>query len=226
VAIEGETPANVPAARGRFITLEGGEGGGKSTQLGLLARSLAAAGLPVLVTREPGGAPGAEEIRSLLVGGEPGRWDAVGEALLVSAARRAHLLATIWPALAEGKWVLCDHFADSTMAYQGYAGGVPREDLATLYRLVAGAFAPGLTLILDLPVEVGLARAGRRCGEDRFERKGRAFHERLRAGFLEIARAQPQRCVVIDASASIEAVHRTIIAAVAARCDIALAPAG
>jgi dTMP kinase len=134
------------------------------------------------------------------------------------AARRAHLTATVWPALAQGQWVLCDRFADSTMAYQGYAGGVPLADLAALQRITAGAFTPDLTLILDLPVERGLARANARAGgETRFERKDRAFHERLRQGFLEIARQEPRRCVVIDADRDVEAVHQAMIAAVRER---------
>src|SRR6185437_7142002 len=133
--------------RGRFITLEGGEGAGKSTQLRLLVAALAAAGIPAIATREPGGAPGAEEIRRLLVSGAPGRWDAETEALLVTAARRDHLARTVWPALAAGTWVVSDRFADSTTAYQGYAGGVTRPALAQLYRLAAGGFRPDLTII-------------------------------------------------------------------------------
>jgi dTMP kinase len=211
--------ASFPTAPGRFITFEGGEGGGKSTQVARLVDSLSLAGISVLRTREPGGAPGAEEIRNLLVGGDTARWDAIGEALLVSAARRDHLVTTILPALAAGTWVVCDRFADSTMAYQGYAGGVDRVVLAALYRMVAGDFVPDLTLILDLPVATGLARARARAtaGEDRFERMGNDFHERLRAGFLEIARNEPQRCVVIDATASVDEVHDVVLATVRQR---------
>jgi dTMP kinase len=163
-----------------------------------------------MATREPGGSPGAEELRKLFVGGEPGRWDASTEALLVTAARRDHLVRTIWPALDEGTWVVSDRFADSTIAYQGSAGGVRRADLDALYRLIAGDFKPDLTLILDLPVELGLARAAARGGDDRFEKKGRDFHERLRAGFLAIAAAEPRRCAIIDASMAPEAVHGAI----------------
>jgi dTMP kinase len=201
-------------AAGRFITFEGGEGGGKSTQVGRLVDALSQAGVPVLRTREPGGSPGAEEIRTLLVGGDTARWDAIGEALLVSAARRDHLVTTILPALAAGTWVVCDRFADSTMAYQGYAGGADRAALAALYRLVAGDVVPDLTLILDLPVAVGLERARARAtsGEDRFERMGIDFHERLRAGFLEIARKEPKRCVVVDATRSVDEVHAAVLA--------------
>jgi dTMP kinase len=136
----------------------------------------------------------------------------VTEALLVSAARRDHLVRTIRPALAAGTWVVSDRFADSTLAYQGHAGGVPRDALERLYAVVAGDFRPDLTLILDLPPAAGLARAGARGGaaEDRFEKKGSDFHERLRAGYLEIARAEPERCVVLDASSGIEATHRAV----------------
>jgi dTMP kinase len=212
------------AARGRFITFEGGEGGGKSTQVGLLAEALGRAGIDVLRTREPGGSPGAEEIRALLVGGAPGRWDALTEALLVNAARRDHLVKTVWPALEAGRWVISDRFADSTRAYQGYAGGVDKRRLGQLHRLIAGDFAPDLTLILDLPIEIGLARATRRggAGEDRFERMGAAFHSRLRAGFLAIAKRDAQRCVVIDATQGVEAVQRAVRRAVGERLSIAL----
>jgi dTMP kinase len=131
------------------------------------------------------------------------------------AARRAHLTATIRPALQAGKWVVCDRFADSTMAYQGYAGGVPRADLEALHRLIAGALMPDLTLIFDLPVEAGLARTKARSGrETRFERKGRDFHEKLRQGYLDIARREPGRCVVIDASGDVAAVQAAVLAAV------------
>ena len=185
---------------GRFITFEGGEGAGKSTQLRLLAESLKSSGQSVVTTREPGGSQGAEEIRRLLVEGEPGRWDAITEALLHSAARRSHLTRTVWPALAEGTWVLSDRFADSTFAYQGYGHGLPNSVLDSLYTLTVGAFAPDLTLILDLPVEEGLRRAAGRGGaEDRYERMGREFHERLRHGFLTLAQDHPHRCVVISA---------------------------
>jgi dTMP kinase len=216
----------LPAAAARFITFEGGEGGGKSTQVARLVDALSHAGIPVLRTREPGGSPGAEEIRGLLVGGDTARWDAVGEALLVSAARRDHLVTTILPALAAGTWVVCDRFADSSMAYQGYAGGADRAALAALYRLVAGDFAPDLTLILDLPVAVGLARARVRAtsGEDRFERMGIAFHEKLRAGFLEIARSEPNRCVVIDATATVDEVHEAVLSTVRQRLGVAERP--
>lgn len=214
----------------RFVTLEGGEGAGKSTQITRLAQHLEACGIAVTTTREPGGSEGAEDIRRLLVEGTPGRWDGETEALLHFAARRDHLVRTIWPALADGSWVLCDRFADSTMAYQGYGHGLDRSVIDTLYRLAVGDFRPDLTLILDLPVETGLARAGARndaisdraAAEDRYERMDRAFHQRLRDGFLDIARREPARCVVIDAGRAADAIAADICAIVAARFGVAL----
>ena len=203
--------------RGRFITVEGGEGVGKSTQVGRLTDALRERGIIALGTREPGGSPGAEDIRQLLVTGATGRWDALTEALLHFAARRDHLVTTVWPALERGEWVVSDRFADSTVAYQGYAHGLDRETIARLYALVVGKFVPDLTIILDAPVALGLARASERGGDDRYERMDVAFHERLRAGFLEIARDEPERCVVIDASTDPDAVHRAMLSAVVNR---------
>ncbi|UEM06206.1 dTMP kinase [Skermanella rosea] len=206
-------------ARGRFITFEGGEGAGKSTQLKLLVAALAGQGRDVLPTREPGGATGAEEIRRLLVSGEPGRWDGVTEALLHFAARRDHLTRTVWPALDAGRWVVSDRFADSTMAYQGYGHGLGRETIEQLYAVAVGDFAPDLTLILDIPPGTGVARAhARHDGEDRYERMDLSFHRRLRDGFLDIASREPGRCVVIDAGGTIEQVHAAVLAAVTRRC--------
>ncbi len=203
---------------GRFITLEGGEGGGKSTQARRLAAALEGAAGEILLTREPGGSPGAEQIRGLLVDGEVRRWDAITETFLHFAARRDHLVNMVLPALARGAWVISDRFADSTMAYQGYGHGVDRDAIAELYRICVGDLKPDLTLILDLPVAAGLARAvGRGGGEDRYERMDVAFHERLRQGFLEIARREPDRCAVIDAARSEDEVHAQIIAAVRER---------
>jgi dTMP kinase len=202
----------MPSAHGRFITLEGGEGAGKSTQIRLLAEALRKKGLPVVTTREPGGSEGAEAIRSLLVSGATDRWDSRSEALLHMAARRDHLVKSVWPALADGKWVVCDRFVDSTVAYQGFGLGVDRGELEELARFTMGDFAPDLTFILDLPVEAGLARAGSRGGgEDRYERMGQAFHQKLRDGFLEIARRNKGRCVVLDATESVEAVQRQML---------------
>ncbi len=210
-------------SRQRLITLEGGEGAGKSTQAELLAAALEGAGLDVVLTREPGGAPGAEEIRKLLVDGEPGRWDGVTEALLHFAARREHLVRTVFPALDRGAWVVSDRFADSTMAYQGYGHGLDRALIARMYAEVVGDFHPGLTIILDLPAEAGLARAGERAaGGTRYERMGLDFHRRLRDGFLEIARGDAARCAVVDATSGVEEVSAAINAIVRER----LAPPG
>lgn len=208
---------------GRFITFEGGEGAGKSTHVRLLAEALRAAGLSVVETREPGGSPGAEEIRELLVHGAVARWDPVSEALLHFAARRDHVARVIAPALAAGDWVLSDRFADSTMAYQGYGHRLGREVIEQLYALAVGDLAPELTVILDLPVEDGLARAGsRNSGGTRYENMDRAFHDRLRKGFLAIAEREPKRCVVIDGSESVEAVHRAVKEAVRGRLGVTL----
>ena len=208
-------------SQGRFITFEGGEGAGKTTQIELLAQALRQRNVDILTTREPGGSPGAEAIRELLLSGAVERWDGETEALLMVAARRDHLVATIWPALKAGRFVLCDRFADSTEAYQGRGRGVPQERLAELHRLAAGAFAPDLTLVLDLPAEEGLARAARRGAATRFERMPLDMHERLRQGFLAIARREPDRCVVIDARRDIAAIHAEIVAAVRERLKIA-----
>ncbi len=203
---------------GRFITLEGGEGAGKSTQIAAVAGHLRAHGLDVLTTREPGGAPGAEAIRALLVEGDPGRWDATTEMLLHFAARRDHLARTVWPALDAGTWVVCDRFADSTVAYQGYGHGLGPQPVRDLYALAVGDFRPDLTLILDLPVETGLARTGTRdTAETRYERMDAAFHQRVRDGFHAIAAAEPDRCVLIDAAPSPDQVTAAITAAVDAR---------
>lgn len=204
--------------RGRFITLEGGEGAGKSTQARLLAERLTALGHEVVLTREPGGSPGAEAIRALLVTGEADRWSAVAETLLMYAARRDHLERLIRPALERGAWVICDRFMDSTRAYQGAAGGTSQSLIVALEREVLEGLLPDATIILDLPVDQGLARAAGRAGaETRFESKGAAFHERLRAAFLAIAVAEPGRCAVISAEPAPEAVAEALWAAVAER---------
>jgi dTMP kinase len=208
---------------GRFITFEGGEGAGKSTHVRLLAATLRATGLGVVETREPGGSPGAEEIRQLLIHGEVGRWDAMTETLLHFAARRDHVGRVIRPALKKGEWVLSDRFADSTMAYQGYGHGLGRRPIEQLYQLTVGDLAPDLTVILDLPVEEGLRRAeARRDGGSRYERMDRAFHERLRAGFLEIAEREPGRCLVVDARPSVDAVEQAVRDAVGQRLKMQL----
>lgn len=206
------------SVRGRFVTLEGGEGAGKSTQLRRLAASLRASGREVIETREPGGSPAAERIRALLVEGVTDSWDGVTEALLHYAARREHLRAVVWPELARGAWVLSDRFADSTLAYQGYGHGVDRAFIGALYTRVVGDFRPDLTIVLDVPVEEGLRRAGHRGGgENRYERMDRGFHERLRTGFLEIAQAEPGRCVVVDATREPDKVAEDILKTVRER---------
>lgn len=210
-------------AAGRFITFEGGEGAGKSTQVGLLADALSRHGVAVRATREPGGTAGGEDIRRLLVHGASGRWDAMSEALLHFAARREHLRTLIWPQLAAGTWIVSDRFADSTMAYQGYGHQLGRAAVEQLYSLVVGSFRPDVTVILDVPVAIGLHRAAaRRDGEDRYEEMDRAFHERLRDGFHEIARREPERCLLIDATGDITAVHDAVCAGVGARLGVKL----
>jgi len=201
------------AAPIRFIVFEGGEGAGKSTQVQRLADALRARGEDVIATREPGGSPGAETIRNLLVSGDAKRWSPETEALLINAARADHLERTIRPALAKGQWVICDRFADSTMAYQGYGMAVDRAWLETLRKRVVGDTEPGLTLVFDLPVDVGLGRA---VASQRYEKMGRAFHDTLRQAFAEIAAAKDGRTrKTIDASGTQDEVERQVVAAVA-----------
>ncbi len=204
--------------QGRFITFEGGEGTGKSTQVARLVDRLRALDLEVVQTREPGGSPGAEEIRHLALNGDPGRWSAMTETLLMFAARSDHLERTIRPALEAGRWVVCDRFADSSRAYQGVGGGTAAGFIESLDAAVVGATQPDLTLVFDLPVEVGLERAfGRGLFETRFESKGLEFHERLRRGFRDIAVRHPERCVLIDAEGDLDTVAARVWAAVEAR---------
>jgi len=189
----------------------------------LLAAALQKAGIAVAATREPGGSPGAERIRALLVEGEVARWDAVTETLLHFAARRDHLEKTIRPALAAGRWVISDRFYDSTMAYQGHGHGVAPPLLEALLTAVVAGDRPDLTLILDLPVEAGLARAAGRAGhEDRYERMDIAFHRRLREGFHALAAAEPARCAIVDAAAPVAEVDRRIRAIVGQRLGVPL----
>jgi dTMP kinase len=203
---------------GRFITLEGGEGAGKSTQIARLKSWLEGRGHRVTATREPGGSPGAEMIRKLLVEGPVERWDGTTEALLHFAARREHLRSTVWPALKRGDWVVSDRFADSTLAYQGYGHGIERRIFEQLYGVAVGAFRPDLTVILDLPVETGLQRAAARRGsETRYESLPMDFHRRVRAGFLDIAKGEPKRCIVIDATGEVDAIAKAIADAVKER---------
>jgi len=207
-------------ARGRFITLEGGEGTGKSTQVARLVATLKARGLAAIATREPGGSEGAEQIRRLLVQGATDRWEPLTEILLHYAARREHVSKTVEPALAAGTWVVSDRFSDSTMAYQGYAQGAGRTAVERIDRAVLSGFAPDLTIVLDLPVSRGLARAKSRGGDDRYERMGEAFHAHLRDAFIDIARREPARCVVIDADTDVDTVERRVLGAVKARLGL------
>jgi len=203
---------------GKFITFEGGEGAGKSTQAAQLANRLSHAGISVLMTREPGGSPGAELLRSLLLS-EQANFTPQAETLLHFAARADHVARTIRPALSCGSWVVCDRFFDSTMAYQGYGQGADRAEIATLIGLVEPR--PDLTVILDLPDELAQARlAVRGGGPDRYEQLGLAFHARVRAGFRAIAVAEPARCVLVAADGAEAEVHRRIVAVLRARLGL------
>jgi len=204
--------------KGRFITFEGGEGVGKSTQLERLAEHLRGCGFEVVTTREPGGTPKAEQLRAILLAGRIAPLGPLAEAALFSAARADHVETLIAPALKRGAWVLCDRFADSTRAYQGSRGGVDARTLALLERAAVGETRPDLTIMLDLPARAGLARAALRRGGldggDRFEREEPSFHEALRQAFLDIAEGEPERCCVIDATMSIDDVARAVQALV------------
>jgi len=209
-------------SRGRFVTFEGGEGTGKSTQVRLLVSYLTQCGEDIVQTREPGGSPSAEDIRPLLVTGAADRWSPMAETLLFYAARVEHWRQVIDPALARGAHVISDRFADSTMAYQAYAGGLDVKVIEGLHALALPGVEPDLTFVLDLPVEEGLKRAAsRRDNETRFERKGREFHEKLRRGFLDIAKRAAKRCVVIDANQPIERVHAAVLDVLKTRPDFA-----
>lgn len=206
--------------RGLFITFEGGEGAGKSTQVRILADWLTGQGLDVVVTREPGGTPAAERLRELLLDPEV-ELDPMEQVLLFYAARRNHVERVIRPALARGGIVLCDRFSDSTAAYQGAAGGVGADDIAGIARIALGGFGPDLTFLFDLDPAAGASRvASRGRDTDRFEQASSDFHQRLRAHFLEIARAEPARIRVIDAAAEIEDVAAEVRAVVAERLEI------
>ena len=203
---------------GRFITLEGGEGAGKTTQARLLADALTDLGLPTLRTREPGGAPGAEVLRELLLGGAVD-WSVPAETLLHFAARAEHVEKTIRPALAAGMWVVCDRFTDSTMAYQGYGQGADRTTIASLIGLLG--IAPDVTLVLDVSDAVAVARRMRRGADaDRYERLDASFHARVRQGFRDIAVAAPARCVQIAADGPVAEVHAAIMQALRTRLGL------
>jgi dTMP kinase len=213
--------------RGRFITFEGGEGTGKSTQAALLAQRLRSMGIGVVLTREPGGSPGAEVIRHVLLSGAAKSLGPDAEAILFAAARDDHVSTTIEPALARGRWVVSDRFADSTNVYQGALGHVDPLLLGGLHRVTVGKLKPNLTFILDVPAAMGLERATKRRGEagaDRFEGESLEFHERLREAYLHLAAGEPDRCVIIDAREPQAAVATRIWDTVAKRLDPATAP--
>jgi dTMP kinase len=212
---------------GKFITFEGGEGTGKSTQAATLARKLESLGIGVLLTREPGGSPGAEIIRHVLLSGAAKPFGAEAEAMLFAAARDDHIKCAIKPALEAGKWVVCDRFADSTRVYQGAVGAVDPRLIKALERVSVGELKPDLTFILDVPVALGLKRAaGRRRGSqpDRFEAEQLDFHEKLRRAYLALAEAEPERCVVVDASVQKKDVAAQVWKVVNARLEPAMSP--
>jgi dTMP kinase len=213
--------------RGRFITFEGGEGTGKSTQAALLAQRLRSMGIGVVLTREPGGSPGAEIIRHVLLSGAAKSLGPDAEAILFAAARDDHVCTTIEPALGLGRWVVCDRFADSTNVYQGALGHVDPRLLRGLHRVTVGKLKPDLTFVLDAPAELGLERATKRRGEagaDRFEEESLEFHEKLRDAYLHLAAGAPDRCVLVDAREPQSAVAARIWDTVAKRLDPATAP--
>jgi len=213
--------------RGRFITFEGGEGTGKSTHAAMLAQRLMPLGIGVVLTREPGGSPGAEIIRHVLLSGAAQPLGAETETMLFAAARDDHVRNTILPALKGGKWVICDRFADSTRVYQGVLGQVDERLIQALERVTLGDLKPDLTFILDVPAEVGMARTAKRRGDtgaDRFEAEGTEFHQKLRQAYLELAAREPDRCVPIDASAPKSEVAERIWTVVMSRLDPVAAP--
>lgn len=210
-------------ATGRFITLEGGEGVGKSTLARALETALSARGRKVVLTREPGGTPGAEALRSLILAPPDGveSWGPLTEALMFYAARRDHLEKLIQPALATGAWVISDRFSDSTRAYQAAAGGAVREEIETLERICVGNQGPDLTLVLDLPLSASRVRvADRATKADAIESRGADYHERVRQAFLDIARASPERCVVLDAALAPHALAREALQAIDTRLGV------
>lgn len=209
--------------KSNFISFEGGEGSGKSTQLKLLAESFKKAGLPFITTREPGGSPGGERIRSLLVSGDVDSWNPLSETLLFNAARADHIQRLIAPALANGKTVICDRFIDSTIVYQGIGKGLGTAYIKSLHHMLFGNFMPNLTIMLDIAPEVGIRRALACSGEEtRFEGLDIEFHRRIRAGFQAIAESEPERCVIINAAQEADAIHRQITETIRIRCGIAL----
>ncbi len=211
---------NIPA---KMIVIDGVDGAGKGLQSKTLYAAMQKAGLPVILTREPGGSPGAEEIRRLLVEGDPNKWDAMTELLLVYAARRSHLCQTVWPALEQGTWVISDRFADSSRAFQGIAGGLGLDLVNQMHQLVVDDFEPDLTFILDVAPEISLARAKARGDhENRFEQKEMAYHEKVRLAFLQCVEIDPHNHVIIDASVAPEQVSKNLLAQVNQRFNLNL----
>ncbi len=203
---------NLKANGGTFITFEGGEGSGKTTQIKALSEALTAAGVDHILTREPGGCPSAEDLRNLILTGDKDRWTDMGELLLYTAARAEHLERVIRPALAEGKVVLCDRFADSTMVYQGVSRGLGERTVEMLQSIVIGDTTPDATVYFDIDPEIGLARSGGwDNGENRIEQEGLEFHTKVRNGFVELLKKNPERFIMIDASASIEGVYESLV---------------
>ncbi len=204
--------------KGKFITFEGGEGTGKSTQIKLLAEYLKQKGKDVVTTKEPGGTEVGQDIRKLLVCGDKDKFDALAEALLYFADRHVHMVQKVWPEMEKGAWVLSDRFADSTMAYQyyGYNKRLSKEVINELYRIAVGDFKPDLTIVLDIDPKIGLERSFNKAKnmdvkELRFEGRELEFHNNMRQGFLEIAKAEPRRCVVLDADKTIDELHGDIV---------------
>ena len=206
-----------------LIVFEGVDGAGKGVQSRALLEDMKAAAYPVILTREPGGSESAEAIRKLIVEGDTGRWDDISELLLIYAARRSHLQETILPNITSGKWVISDRFADSSRAFQGVAGGLGLDLVEQIHQIVVGEFKPLLTIVLDMDPNISLQRAEQRGGrEDRFEQKGLSYQQKVREGFLQIAKAQPETHILIDASQSIESVHASIKAVVKQRLGLDL----
>lgn len=215
--------ANTSSSHNRMIVIDGVDGSGKGVQTRRLLQSLVDAGQQAILTREPGGSPAAEDIRALLVKGDPEKWDSMTELLLMYAARRSHLRDTIWPELEQEKWVISDRYADSSRAFQGIAGNLGLDTVEQVHRAVVGDFKPGLVLILDVPASIALARARDRGGnEDRFEKKGANYHSRVRNAFLQIAASDRQQYQVIDANQGMDQVSEDIVKVINDRFELGL----
>ena len=218
---------NTNSSQNRMIVIDGVDGSGKGVQTRRLLQAYLEAGEPAILTREPGGSPAAEDIRELLVTGEPEKWDSMTELLLMYAARRSHLRDTVWPALEAGNWVISDRFADSSRAFQGIAGNLGLDTVEKIHRLVVGDFTPALVLILDIPESLALTRARERGDkEDRFEKKGAEYHARVRDAFLQIAASDTQQYVIVNADQDIDQVNQDIIEIINTRFSLNLQAAG